>query len=147
MKREFNIANAPEFLQLAADIAAQVIHSRARMDEVASIELGQAVAERLAEAFAGSRVRIPAGTWNGRALFCFDLSRRDLDLYRAFTGHNHRELAARFDVSLRTVYRIIKRVRAILRGPAPASTPTIHPSASRNLLFPSPPQKHPRKVA
>ncbi len=138
LKRNGVPVKTPEFIQQVADHAAQVIASRADIDDVQAIELGQAVAARLAHVFGGSRIWIAGGVRNTSSNFCFDLSRRDLDLYRAFDGHNHSELAARYGVTTRYVYTIIERVRRSMRATtsraAPKPTDTLCLTTCRDSL-------------
>jgi Mor family transcriptional regulator len=42
----------------------------------------------------------------------FDLQERDRKLWQAFTGNNHDELAKQFDLSVQTVYALLKRMSA-----------------------------------
>lgn len=112
-----------------ADHAAQVISAGGQIDEATAIELGQQIAARIAQVYGGSRISIPTGTWNGRAGFCFDLSKRDLEIYRLFNGRNLAEVMARYQVSQPRVYQIVQRVRAALKRPGAAPAPRLGVSA------------------
>lgn len=111
--------HAPEFLREVADHAAQIIASGSLVDEVTAFDLGQQIAARIAFVYRGSAVTIPAGTWNGRAAFCFDLSKRDLAIYREFNGRNRGEVMQRFGISKTMLYKIIGAVRKSLKTADP----------------------------
>lgn len=127
--RQYRVEHAPEFLQQMADHSAQVIVAAGQVDEATAIELGQQIAARMAQVFGGSRVSIPTGTWNGRAPFCFDLSKRDLAIYREFNGRNLHQVAEKNGIHWVRVYQIVKRVRAALKRPEPAPPPRVGVSA------------------
>jgi Mor family transcriptional regulator len=42
----------------------------------------------------------------------FELQERDRQLWQAFTGSNHHQLAKQFDLSVQTVYALVKRIGA-----------------------------------
>ena len=47
------------------------------------------------------------------------LSKRDLDIYREFTGDNIKELAAKYKVSAVWIYAVIRRVKDQVRANTP----------------------------
>lgn len=54
--------------------------------------------------------------WGGQQLYFpkgirFELSQRDLDIFEEFNGHNHNELAKKYDVCMVRIYKIVKQVR------------------------------------
>lgn len=116
MRRDFKVRDTPEFLQIVCDQAEAVLAVDAGIEKRLAVEIGQKIAMRIAGVLAGSRVYISAGTWNGRARPCFELSRRDMEIYCSFTGNNHRDLAALFGVSPLTIRLVLSRVQFLLRS-------------------------------
>ncbi len=110
----YRSVRAPEFLDALAAHAAQEL-AHAGVDPATAVELGQRIATRIAQLYGGTWLRVPTGTWNGGGL-CFDLSRRDLAIYRAFDGRNRDQVLRDFDISESYLYRIIKRVRELSRS-------------------------------
>lgn len=56
--------------------------------------------------------------WGGQLIYIiknekFLAEQRDLEIYRAFTGQNHAELAQQYGLSIPYIYRIIKRISAL----------------------------------
>jgi len=122
VRRNILSDQAPEFLRELADHAAQIL-TAAGMDEASAIERGQEIAARVAKLYGGTRLHIPKGTANGRSLFYFELSKRDLQIYREFTGANRDELAARYGISVQQLYAIVQAVRVAARRASEANRP------------------------
>lgn len=118
MTRDYLINQAPEFLQQLADHAAQVLHEQGDLDAATACELSQAIAARIASVFGGSRVYVPHGTY-GRKLTCFELTARDLEIFRQFNGKNRDDICRRYQISKTRLYKIIATVRAHVRARAP----------------------------
>lgn len=136
-KRDYLHKDAPEVLQLIADHAAHVVASEMQVDGGLALEVGQEIAKRIAQVLGGCRVNIPVGTWNGQSIFCFEMSKRDLAIYRSFNGQNREEILARYGISKTRLYEIINAVSARLQAgsrrpiapvPAPAAEPVETPS-------------------
>ena len=58
---------------------------------------------------------IIAKHWGGQSLYivkvdCFLADDRDIQIYSEFNGHNHAELAQKYDLSTIYIYRIVKRM-------------------------------------
>lgn len=58
--------------------------------------------------------------WGGQLIYIikgekFLADRRDVEIYRAFDGQNHAELAQQYGLSIPYIYRIIKRMTALER--------------------------------
>lgn len=58
--------------------------------------------------------------WGGQLIYVvkdnkFLADRRDVEIYRAFNGHNHAELSQEYGLSLPYIYRILKRMSDIER--------------------------------
>lgn len=122
MRRNILSDQAPEFLRELADHAAQIM-TASGIDEATAIELGQDIAARIAKVYGGSRLHIPKGTANGRSLFYFELSKRDLQIYREFKGSNRDELAARHNISVQQLYAIVQAVRVAVRRASEVTRP------------------------
>ena len=59
-----------------------------------------------------------AGHWGGQLLYvghghAFTATKRDQQIFREFTGHNHAELAQKFNLGVVYIYTIIKRMRKL----------------------------------
>lgn len=55
--------------------------------------------------------------WGGQLIYfpkadALNRDARDLAIYNDFTGHNHGELAQKYDTSVQWIYRIISRIQA-----------------------------------
>lgn len=60
-----------------------------------------------------------ADHWGGLLIYfpkddVFRIASRDIDIYNEFNGTNHAELARKYDICQRTVYKIITKMRAQL---------------------------------
>ncbi|OPH34981.1 hypothetical protein B5J93_11530 [Moraxella equi] len=58
--------------------------------------------------------------WGGQLIYVikdskFLADKRDVEIYRAFNGHNHAELSQEYGLSLPYIYRILKRMSEIER--------------------------------
>lgn len=94
--------------ELLTDIADHVAHVLAshNVDAELAEQAGQALADHLSEAWAGSTVCFPKDHH-------YKLTKRDLEIYHKFTGRNHRALAQRFDLTENAIYRIVKRAHRL----------------------------------
>jgi Mor family transcriptional regulator len=108
-------ARAPEFLRDVVDVAAAVLAAKAGIDDAAAIEIGQEIALRVAQIYRGSKVFIPSGTWNRGSLNCFELSKRDLAIFRDFNGRNRAEVMAKYGIAKSRLYAIVNAVRKRLK--------------------------------
>ncbi|MBP8005382.1 MAG: hypothetical protein KAZ18_00545 [Acinetobacter sp.] len=68
-----------------------------------------------AEQIANELMYIIAKHWGGQSLYivkvdCFLADDRDIQIYNEFDGHNHSELAQKYDLSTIYIYRIVKRM-------------------------------------
>ncbi|ATG73639.1 Mor transcription activator-like protein [Zobellella denitrificans] len=68
-------------------------------------QLGCAIADHMASNWGGQHVTIPKDHH-------YRISSRDLEIYEEFDGRNHHHLARKYDLSVRAIYKIVKRVRA-----------------------------------
>ncbi|MBE9577867.1 MULTISPECIES: Mor transcription activator family protein [Moraxella] len=58
--------------------------------------------------------------WGGQLIYIIKgekylADKRDIEIYRAFNGHNHAELAQKYGLSLPYIYRILKRMNELER--------------------------------
>ncbi|NPE59253.1 DNA-binding protein [Dickeya dadantii] len=67
-------------------------------------QIGEAVASKMMQVWGGQNVYFPMG-------MAWKVSQRDRQIFTAFNGHNHHELARQFGCSLQWVYSVVKRVR------------------------------------
>ena len=68
-----------------------------------------------ASQIANELMYIIAKHWGGQSLYivkvdCFLADERDIQIYNEFNGHNHSELAQKYDLSTIYIYRIVKRM-------------------------------------
>lgn len=66
------------------------------------------LANHLADHWGGQLINIPKD-------HVYKIASRDLDIYKAFNGRNHAELARGFGLSVRAIYDIIKRTEKLIR--------------------------------
>jgi len=57
-----------------------------------------------------------ADHWGGQLLFFpkdipYKLAKRDLKIWEEFNGHNHKQLADKYQIRIRTIYKIIRKVK------------------------------------
>jgi Mor family transcriptional regulator len=88
-----------ELLNDLADRISQAIGHH--LDAEHAAQIGESIACAMAEHWGGQLIYFP----KGKFLF---LSKRDRQIYAEFTGHNHKELARRHNVSEQHIYRIVK---------------------------------------
>lgn len=67
-------------------------------------QVGSAVADRVADHWGGQTIFIPKE-------HAFKIAKRDLEIYTEFDGNNHSFLGRKYNLSVRTIYKIIERVR------------------------------------
>lgn len=96
----------PELLRDLADQVAVKI-AELGVDNEKCADIGFAVAEHIREHWGGQPIYLPKGVQ-------YDFSRRDLEVFEQFNGHNHAELAREYNLTVMRIYQIIKAVRAEL---------------------------------
>lgn len=103
------MSKATEYPELLADLADQVALklSEHGVDPEKAADIGFAAAEHIREHWGGQPLYMPKGV-------VYDFSRRDLEIFERFNGHNHVELAKEYDRSVMRIYQIVKAVRAEL---------------------------------
>ena len=74
------------------------------IDEDLAEQAGCAICDRLADNWGGQGITFPKD-------HRFRLSKRDVEIYEEFNGRNHNELAKKYHVTTRAIYKIIRRVR------------------------------------
>lgn len=99
-------ATYPELLR---DLADQVALKLVEMgvDPEKATDIGFASAEHIREHWGGQPIYLPKGVQ-------YEFSRRDLEVFEKFNGHNHAELAREYNLTVMRIYQIIKAVRAEL---------------------------------
>ena len=96
----------PELLaDLADQVALKLCEHGVEPDKAADI--GFFAAEHMREHWGGQPIYLPQGVQ-------YDFSRRDLEIFDRFNGHNHVELAQEYNLTVMRIYQIIKAVRAEL---------------------------------
>ena len=93
--------------ELLSDLAAhitQVLLDHGVEQDVAD-QAGIASADFLADHWGGQLISIPMD-------HKFRVASRDLQIWREFRGNNHAELARRYGMTLRGIYKVIARVKA-----------------------------------
>lgn len=74
-------------------------------DRTTATEVAFKSAERVRKRWSGLAVYFP----KGRA---WELTQRDVEIYRRFDGHNKHQLCREYDISEQRLYQIVARVRA-----------------------------------
>lgn len=92
-----------ELLSDVADLVAVVLEDHG-VDVALAEQCGAALADRLATHWGGQLINIPKD-------YRFNLANRDLLIYEEFTGNNHGELARKYGMTVRGIYKIIERAR------------------------------------
>lgn len=95
----------PELLDDLAAKAGSLAKQLFGCSDALAMAFGSELAQQTATDLGGQPFYWPKG-------IAYKVSRLHLDVWDAFTGYNHRELAKRFDISLVWVYAIIRRMRA-----------------------------------
>lgn len=96
----------PELLQdLADQIGLKLVELGVDTEKCADI--GFAVAEHIREHWGGQPIYLPKGVF-------YDFSRRHLEIFEKFNGHNHAELAREYNLTVMRIYQVVKAVRAEL---------------------------------
>lgn len=99
-------ATYPELLQdLADQIGLKLVELGITPEKAADI--GFASAEHMREHWGGQPIYLPKGVQ-------YDFSRRDLEVFEKFNGHNHAALAREYNLTVMRIYQIVKAVRAEL---------------------------------
>ncbi len=94
--------------ELLSDLAlhtADVTRKLCGVDPEKAVEVGQAVADLMADLWGGQLIYFPKGMIR-------TLSKRDREIYAKFDGSNQGALAKEFNMSIQWVYRIVKLMRA-----------------------------------
>lgn len=97
---------------LLSDLAAKVAQALAEKAGIAiqdAEEIGIDIAEAVAKDWGGQVIYVPKN-------LAYDVSKKHLEIYGKFTGHNHAELASEYNMAMPTVYRILRRVQARLQS-------------------------------
>lgn len=86
------------------------------LQAVAAASLAEHVSDAAAELIASSLVDRVADHWGGQLInfpkdYHWKLSKRDLEVYDAYNGHNLGELAQRYSISERGLRKLLARVR------------------------------------
>lgn len=79
------------------------------LEAAAADQIGHAVADWLAKEWGGSQLSIPKD-WRWR------LSQRDREVWDAYKGDNVLALSRQYGTTERHIYRIIDRVRAVIKA-------------------------------
>ena len=99
----------PEYTPPILDDIAQLLrlrlHGHIPEDQADALALAQA--NDLGQAYSGCQLYIPK--YEGLVL---KRRQRDQSIWQAFTGHNHRELALRYKLTVGQIYTILARTRA-----------------------------------
>lgn len=97
-------SKGPELLLSLADHVADSAMGVLGVKGNTAEHLGQEVAMRISEVWGGQLIYFPAATQLKSA-------QTHVQIYEAFTGRNHDEVAAKFGVSVQHVYKVVKSVR------------------------------------
>jgi Mor family transcriptional regulator len=71
-----------------------------RVDDLA-LQAGRAATEMVRRDYGGGQIYVP-----------LDAARRNAEIYKAFTGDNHFELARRYHTSVSSIYKILRQEKA-----------------------------------
>ncbi|KFK92789.1 MULTISPECIES: Mor transcription activator family protein [unclassified Serratia (in: enterobacteria)] len=97
-------SKGPELLVELAQHTAKIIREIIDIDPALAEQIGEAVANRMMQVWGGQNVYFPMG-------MIWKLGVRDREIFNAFNGRNHQELASQFHVSVQWIYSVVKRVK------------------------------------
>lgn len=98
---------APAFIQDMTKLGTNIIHNFADIPPESAEQIAHHIAHSMISHWGGSMLYIPK---NNPAT----LHKRDLQIWRDFTGNNHHELAQKYNLSMVTIYQILAKVRKSL---------------------------------
>lgn len=105
MSRESNMeSRRNELLEDVHAQAREILEHHGISTDIAD-QAGCAIADHLAEHWGGQNFTIPKD-------YRYKMASRDLEIYEVFDGRNHSELARRYNMTVRGIYKVISRVRA-----------------------------------
>lgn len=99
------VSRGPELLVDLVDKTAEVLQQQAGLAPETARLCAEAVASRMRSEWGGQQVYFPKGA-------AADISTRDVQLYQEFNGHNHEQLARKYNMSVQWVYQRIKAIQA-----------------------------------
>ncbi|WP_140919155.1 Mor transcription activator family protein [Limnobaculum xujianqingii] len=97
-------SKGPELLISLADLINHIAKEMLNLSDTQVQALSQEVALQVAQAWGGQLVYMPQGAQ-------LETAKTHLEIFEAFNGKNHADVARKFGISLQSVYRIVKRVR------------------------------------
>lgn len=97
-------SKGPELLVELAQHTTKIISEIMEITPALAEQIGEAVANRMMQVWGGQNVYFPMG-------MVWKVSMRDREIFNAFNGRNHHELARQFGVSVQWVYSVVKRVK------------------------------------
>lgn len=92
-----------ELLSDIADHVAEVLADHG-IEPAITEQAGNAVADHLSKAWAGSTICIPKD-------HRFKLSKRDMEILSKFRGNNHHMLAVQYNLTENAIYKLLKRAQ------------------------------------
>jgi Mor family transcriptional regulator len=97
----------PGYPELLADLGDQVAIKLGQLGvgQEKALEIGWHVAEHVRTHWSGGSLYVPKGA-------NYELSARDLEIYRQFNGRNHGDLARQYRLTDMRIYQIVKAARA-----------------------------------
>lgn len=103
------MSDANSYPELLADLSDQVAVKLTELgtDMEKAADIGFQVAEHIRKNWSGQSLYLPKGVQ-------YDLSRRDVEIFERFNGHNHEALAREYNLTVMRIYQIVKAVRAAL---------------------------------
>ncbi|QSR34801.1 Mor transcription activator-like protein [Marinobacterium iners] len=93
--------------ELLEDVHAQVksVLQEFGIDAAVADQAGAALADHLAQNWGGQNFTFPMDHH-------YYVTMRDQEIYAEFDGRNHHVLARKFNMTVRGIYKVIKRIRA-----------------------------------
>lgn len=100
-------SKAPELLRELLAKTAAVLREKGGLAEDIANELAGAVVDMVRTDLGGQLVYFPKGTM-------MDVHARDIEMWNEFNGHNHEDLARKYELAVPVVYDRLKKIKRLM---------------------------------
>ncbi|MEW8522511.1 MAG: Mor transcription activator family protein [Candidatus Thiodiazotropha endolucinida] len=103
MKKEL-LSKGPELLADLADHTSAIHREMTTLDDTLIARITRELVDRMRHIWGGQLIYFPKGD-------SLEVAARDIQMYADFNGHNHDELARKYQLSIQQVYKRLRLVR------------------------------------